>query len=139
MVRPLCALQREHLVRPGDVHYAIHHHRRRFQIENGRSGKLHRIASHFTFSVFDLVEPAVPVAADIAVVGGPVAGSRTSYFLEGKPARRLDAKGFVPGAMPVSELRNASRFAHSSGEHRTAGISDVFSLATVITCPSVSK
>ncbi len=82
-------IQREYLVRPGYEHHSIHDDRRHLQDEmidgeNPLHGEVLHVRS------VDLVERTVPVAADVAVVGWPVAWFRMRNLFERQPPRRIN-------------------------------------------------
>ena len=120
-----CArIQSEHLIRTGDVHHAIDHNRcdlEHLMIDREDPFELQAADVRWV----DLVQRAVAIAADVAVIRRPVAGLGLAICLERRAAfvfERLSLAG--PLAGPVNELRYASKSRHSSAEHRAAGIMD---------------
>ncbi len=86
------AAQRVDLVVPGHVHHPVHHDRRRFQsVEGDGIAPLQLQAGGVRQT--HLVENAVPVAVQGAVVGRPVALLRMGDLVDGRGRRRRRGRG----------------------------------------------
>jgi hypothetical protein len=86
-------IQCKHLVGTGDEHHPVHNQRRHLQREMvNREDPLDAEVLHIGSS--DLVESAVAIPTDVAVVGGPVARLRMHNLLESRSACRFHGRGF---------------------------------------------
>ena len=74
-------IEGEYLIRTGDIHHAIDDYRSDFEhlmIDRKNPFEL-QVAD---IRCIDLVQRAVAIAADVSVIGGPVAGLRIGDLLE---------------------------------------------------------
>ena len=92
---PRLRIHSKHLVGAGDEHHPVHDQRRHLQREMvDREDPFDAEVLHVGGS--DLVESAVAIPADVAVVGWPVARVRMHNLLESQSARRFHGRCFDP-------------------------------------------